>query len=373
MNKTELINLIDGFKSSLISKATNGSIDEEEYKRNREILLKTQTLKGIIPDFIRKNRDADEFRKYMQEIDEHYAGRRSVIKEQMNAMIECLEQSEQDDDLFLEIQRYKQMEKLGNGGYGTVYRYYNECLDMDFAVKIYDPIFVDGEAQREGEKRFFREAKMLFSLNSRHIVRIYDAGRLNGKPYIRMELVKGYDLYGLREKRGNLDFKDSALVVLHILTGLAAAHKVGIIHRDLRPNNILYSETEKTIKIIDFGISAFLDTENHSQLTKMGECVAGGSFIDPLLQENPRLRDVRVDIYSVGGLWYFLLCGRTPTGSDMRKYLQQSNDNLKEWQIEMIMKCLSGNIEDRFSSCEEMIQEIKNRVDFNKREKDQAE
>ena len=63
---------------------------------------------------------------------------------------------------------------------------------MDFAVKIYDPVFVSAEEQSEGEKRFFREAKMLFSLNNTHIARIYDAGRMEGKPYIKMEYIKGY-------------------------------------------------------------------------------------------------------------------------------------------------------------------------------------
>lgn len=85
-------------------------------------------------------------------------------------------------------------------------------------------------------------------------------------------------------------------------------------------------------------------------------------FIDPVLQENPELRDVRSDIYSVGAIWYYLLCGRAPSGSDMRDYLKKSNDLLQDWQINMVMKCLSSNIEDRCSSCIELQEVIKSKI-----------
>ena len=173
---------------------------------------------------------------------------------------------------------------------------------MDFAVKIYDPVIVSAEEQLEGEKRFFREAKMLFSLNNTHIARIYDAGRMDGKPYIRMEYIKGYTVEELRNREGNMSFSRSAIVILHILAGLKHAHEHGVIHRDLRPRNVIFSENERMFKIIDFGVSAFLDTENHTQLTKTGEHIAGGSFIDPILQQKPKIRDVRSDIYSVGAI-----------------------------------------------------------------------
>lgn len=108
-------------------------------------------------------------------------------------------------------------------------------------------------------------------------------------------------------------------------------------------------------KIIDFGVSAFLDTDNHTQLTKTGEHIAGGSFIDPLLQDKPKLKDVRSDIYSVGAIWYYLLCGRAPVGSDMREYLEKSNLELLKADIDVIMKCLSSNIDNRYSSCDELL------------------
>ena len=115
-------------------------------------------------------------------------------------------------------------------------------------------------------------------------------------------------------------------------------------------------------KIIDFGVSAFLDTENHTQLTKTGEHIAGGNFIDPLLQQNPKLRDERSDIYSVGAIWYYLLCGRAPSGSDMREYLEKSNAHLTESNVNTVMKCLSSDINNRYSSCEELLSIVKKEI-----------
>lgn len=359
MEKDAIKDLVDEFKSGLIAKATNGDIDEKEYKRCRDILMKVPELKGHIPAFIKSNHTARDFRSYIQAQEQHYVDRRRIITSQMDALIDLLET---DADPFMTLQEYIRLDSIGSGGYGTVYRYHNKCLDMDFAVKIYDPVFVLPEEQFEGEKRFFREAKMMFSLNSNFIARIYDVGRMDGKPYIRMELIEGYDLEKLREKEGNMIFARSAHVILHILAGLKCAHGHGVIHRDLKPRNVVYSTEERLFKIIDFGVSAFLDTENHTKLTKTGEHIAGGIFIDPLLQENPKLRDLRSDIYSVGAIWYYLLCGRAPSGSDMRNYLKQARSDLQEWEVDMIMKCLASNIDDRYGSCSELQGFIKERV-----------
>ncbi len=361
MDKNAIIDLIDEFKSGLIAKATNGEMSEKDYKRCRDILMRVPELKLHIPAFIKSNHSANDFRSYMQAYNQHYAERRSLIHTEMDNLASYLDK---DNDPFMQMKEYTKQEELGSGGFGTVHKYHNNCLDMDFAVKIYEPIFVSSEEQSEGERRFFREAKMLFSLNSPYIARIYDAGRIDGKPYIRMEYINGYTVDDLRDREGNMEFSRSAIVITHILAGLKNAHEHGVIHRDLRPSNIMYSEHDKKFKIIDFGVSAFLDTDNHTKLTKTGEHVAGGVFIDPLLQHNPRMRDIRSDIYSVGAIWYYLLCGRAPSGSDMREYLEKANPKLKIDEIDIIMKCLSTNIENRYSSCDELLPIVRSAVTY---------
>ncbi len=356
VTKTELIDMLDEYKAGLLLKATNGTIDDKYYIQTRKCLLENIDIKERIPQFIKSCRTADEFRRYMQNESENYAGRRKLITDSINTLIEYIEEHfDEEIDPFLQIKQYKRLEQIGSGGFGCVFKYHNDCLDMDFAVKVYSPIFVSSDEQKDGERRFFREAKMLFQLNHMNIVKIYDAGRIFEGPFIRMEYIEGYDLIGLQKKYGMLSFEDSVKVVRPILNGLEYAHGKGIIHRDLKPSNVVFSTKERLFKIIDFGVSAFLDTDNHTKLTQTGEAVAGGVFIDPLLQENPKLRDCRSDIYSIGAIWYWLLCGRAPHGSDMKAYLGNAASYLSDEQIDVVMKCLAGDLEDRYGNCSELL------------------
>lgn len=364
VTKSELIDILDEYKAGLLSKATDGTIDERYYKQTRSLLMESVSEKDKIPTFIKSCRAADEFRRYMQSKFDKYAERRKFITDSMNALIEFVEENwdGEDADPFAQIKQYRKLEQIGCGGFGSVFKYHNDCLDMDFAVKVYSPVFVSSDEQKNGEKRFFREAKMLFQLNHENIVRIYDAGRIAEGPFIRMEYVDGYDLNAYRMRFGTNSFEDSAKVIKCILEGLKYAHEKGIIHRDLKPSNVLFSVQEKAFKIIDFGVSAFLDTDNNTRLTKTGEMVAGGVFIDPLLQENPRLRDVRSDIYSVGAIWYWLLCGRTPCGSDMNDYIKQADPCLSSEEVEIITKCMAGNLNDRYNDCDELMEIIDSHI-----------
>ena len=253
-------------------------------------------------------------------------------------------------------------ECIGQGGFGAVYKYHHPYIDIDFAVKVFNPIFVSNDI--DGEKRFFREAKMLFHLNHMNIIRIYDVGRIKGKPFIKMEFINGNTIDKIRDERGNLDYISASKAINQILSGLQYAHDKGIIHRDLKPTNIMVQMDEKkwTCKIIDFGISAFMDTENYTRLTKTGEQVAGGSYIDPELMLKPELRDVRSDIYSVGAIMYYLLCGRAP-GPDAEAYLKKCKIGITDEQIAIVMKALSSDIEDRYSTCEEMKKELEKQIE----------
>ena len=359
MTKTELIDMLDEYKIGLLSKATDGTIDNQYYIQTRNVLLEHIRNKKQIPQFIKSCRTADEFRRYMQSESDSYAGRRKLIINSINSLIEYIEEHfMEEQDPFLQIKQYKRCEQIGFGGFGSVFKYHNDCLDMDFAIKVYSPIFVSVNEQKNGERRFFREAKMLFQLNHMNIVKIYDAGRIPEGPFIRMEYIEGYDLNGLQKKYGMLSFEDSIKVIKYIANGLEYAHEKGIVHRDLKPSNVMFSTKEKAFKIIDFGVSAFLDTDNNTKLTKTGETVAGGAFIDPLLQENPKLRDCRSDIYSIGAIWYWLLCGRAPHGSDMKTYLQNVSPQLTDKQIGIVMRCLAGNLDDRYKDCGELLKII---------------
>lgn len=254
----------------------------------------------------------------------------------------------------------EESELLGRGGFGEVYRYRHPIVEIDFAVKIFSPVFASEDDQIEGEKRFFREAKMLYRLNHPNIVRIYDVGRFNGKPFLKIEFVNGKTLEAIRTEHGNFSFKSAVGAVEQILNGLQHADDHGIIHRDLKPSNIMVETTSSKwiCKIIDFGVSAFMDTEGYTKLTRTGERVADGKYIDPLLQDNPSMRDARSDIYSAGAIMFYLLCGHPPAGGDVKQFLINSNDNLTNGQVDAVLKSLSLDINKRYSSCEEMKQAI---------------
>ena len=358
--RESILDLIDSFKSLLISIATGGDLSSTEYKSLRNSILDIKQLKPLIPDFIKANRSANDFFRYMQARDAHYQGRRNIINDGMNKMAEYIEFSS-DNDLIIGVDHYKKGELLGSGGFGEVYKYNNEFINKDFAIKIYNPVFVDANDRMEGEKRFYREARILFDLSHENIVRIYDVGKIGEKPFIRMEYIEGENLEKVIKEKGPLSFNVTAKAVLQILAGLQCAHDCNIIHRDLKPTNIMVAmKPEKwTCKIIDFGISAFMDTNGYTRLTRTGEHVAGSLYTDPQLMINPSLRDKRSDIYSVGAIMYLMLCGLPPGGTDAKEYLIKSNGDLNDKQLKVVMKALSSSLDERYKDCKDMIIDLK--------------
>lgn len=352
MNNSLLLDAAERLKIGLLAKATDGEYPDSNYKEDLRILSSDNRLNMMIPAFIRLNRSSSDFRRAMQTKFKSYAERRNFIDQELEPIFKYLEKYP-SDKFELNIDAYELGEQLGNGGFGVVYKYHHKLLDIDFAIKIFEPVFVSNDENIEGERRFFREAKMLFQLNSDYIVRVYDIGRIDGKPFIRMELVEGNTLLDFISQNGSVSFTRSIKPITAILEGLNYAHKIGVIHRDLKPSNVMVTKDGK-FKIIDFGISAFLENENHTKLTKTGERVAGGAYTDPALINNPKLRDIRSDLYSVGAIWYYLLVGRSPAGGDARRVLLASG-NATELQSDIIFKCLTSDPIDRYQSCEEIL------------------
>ena len=256
-------------------------------------------------------------------------------------------------------------ELIGKGGFGEVYRHTHPLIDVDFAIKVFHPMFQSKESE-EDKRRFLREAKMLFTLHHDNIVQIYDVGKIDGNLFIKEQYIDGVTLIEFREKHGNLNFLSAGRATIQILKGLEHAHSKGIVHRDLKPSNVMVENIDNRYKctIIDFGISAFMDSEAYTQLTKTGEHIAGGAFIDPILTQDTKLRDARSDIYSAGAILYYLLCGRAPFGSDIGSYLKQANPSLSDKQIKVVLKALEADIASRYGSCREMMDSINDAFDM---------
>ena len=354
MEQTTLLEAATRLKQGLLAKATDGEYSDKDFQKDISVLSADQRIEKMLPVSVRMNRSTADFRRDMQAKFAQYKERRTYINNELKPIFDYLDSIKEGTDGFTyDPLVYDIGERLGNGGFGVVYKYHHKLLDMDFAYKLFEPIFVSNQENIEGERRFFREAKILFGLNHENIVRVYDIGRASGQPFIRMEYVDGYTMQDVISKFGPVSFERSVKPITALLSGLSYAHNAGIIHRDLKPTNFMVSKDGK-FKIIDFGISAFLEADNHTKLTKTGEEILGGAYTDPQLTENPKLRDIRSDIYSVGAIWYYLLVGHSPIGGDVKKVLMQSG-NVTELQCGIVLKCLSNNPDERFQTCDELL------------------
>lgn len=321
--------LIERLKMGLTSRATGGGMDPQEYKRIRRLLL-ASPLADRLPRFLKTCHSPEEFWGYIQPVSPTYQGRRTHIAEQLNHLLDGL------DTAALEtLHLYEKGPRLGAGGFGEVWRYDHKLLGMPFAFKVFNPVF--NEAGDSSIDRFFREAKILFSLQHADIIRIYDVGMLGRRPFIRMEFFDGLNLGEAISKHGVFTPKKAARVVHRLADALAHAHAKNVVHRDLKPSNVMVAQGEK-LRVIDFGLGVYVDDMLQSRITRTGEAVAGGAFTAPELLTQPQLRDPRTDVYSIGAIWYYLLTGRPPAGPRALDLLQAHVDAAAHHDI--ISRCL---------------------------------
>jgi len=351
----DLVLQIEQFKMGLVLRATGGDFENDEYRRLRKLVLSIPESDKLVPRFLKLCRTVDDFWGFIKGQSATYAERREFLSKEINPILEFVEYEVGEGSL--EFKRnYEEIKVIGNGGYGLVYLYKHKLLALPFAVKIFAPVFHEG-GEKELE-RFFQEARMLFSLNHPSIIRVYDAGLIGKRPFIRMEYFDGLNLNEILSKHGILTAEQSLVMIKSIVDGLHHAHEdVGIIHRDLKPSNIMASKPN-LFKIIDFGLGIFIENELHSRLTTTGETVISGYYNAPELVENPKLIDKRSDIYSVGAIWFTMLTGQPPAGTSLISKLQEIVD-LKSEYINCISKCLNS-IDLTYNNCKELMSDLNN-------------
>ena len=344
---------VEQLKAGLTSRATGGAYEDSEYKSIRKLLLANPNLDKIIPRFLKVNHTVDEFWQWIKNENNSYDGRRKLLSEQLNPLIDALEY--EGGEAALEFNKnYEEKEIIGHGGFGVVYKYEHRLLKIPFAVKIFAPAFYDGSNQEKELDRFFQEARILFKLNHPNIIRIYDAGLICNRPFIRMEYFVGKNLNQIVQEHGTLTETKALTAMKHIVRGVGHAHANGVIHRDLKPSNIMAAKPDQ-FRVIDFGLGIFIENELHSRLTKTGSHTISGYYNAPELVANPKLVDKRSDIYSIGAIWFTLLTGQPPAGSDFLSVLPTIGISVPI--INVIKRCLNP-IESRFSDCQELITEL---------------
>ena len=202
--------------------------------------------------------------------------------------------------------RYELAERIGAGGMAEVFRAHDRTLDRDVAVKVMRPAFA---TDPEFVERFHREAEAMGAIEHPNIVRILDSGVSADGPYIVMELVRGGTLWDLMRARGRVDQYVAAQIAAAIADGLEAAHLRGVLHRDLKPDNVLL-DGERRPKITDFGIARLAAA---AAITRTGELLGTPQYLAPE-QMSGDIVDERADVYALGVILYEMLTGARPTG-----------------------------------------------------------
>jgi serine/threonine-protein kinase len=209
---------------------------------------------------------------------------------------------------------------IGSGSMGEVFRGIDTGLNRRVAIKLLSEKHRDSPELRQ---RFVREGRAVAAISHPNVVQVFATGSFDDRPYIAMELLDGADLGSIVEKNGPLDSLTAAHVVLDAAQGLAAAARAGLIHRDVKPSNLVRLGDGR-VKVTDFGLAKPVDPGREPALTAMGVVVGTPDYIAPE-QARGEAIDERVDIYALGGTLYFLLTGMPPfrTGKPAEdKYLK---------------------------------------------------
>jgi eukaryotic-like serine/threonine-protein kinase len=204
--------------------------------------------------------------------------------------------------------RYALGRELGSGGMARVVAAHDQLLDREVAVKL-----LSAPSDGAARTRFLQEARSAARLSHPDAVSVFDTGEHEGQPFIVMELIDGETLGDLLDREGPLEVEVAVAITLGVLDVLAAAHRQGMVHRDVKPGNVLLP-AEGGVKLADFGIAKAMD-EVSAGLTATGSVVGTASYLAPELVEGGRATPAS-DVYSVGCMLYALLAGRPPFTGD---------------------------------------------------------
>ena len=260
--------------------------------------------------------------------------------------------------------RYEIIEKVGNGGMATVYRATDKVLKRQVAVKILRDEYTTDE---EFIKRFEGEAQSAAKLSHSNIVSIYDVGVDGNLYYIVMELIEGKTLKELIiEERGPLPWKWSVNIAVQIALALEAAHRNNIVHRDIKPHNIIITE-DGIAKVTDFGIAKAV---SNSTITAFGTTIGSVHYFSPEHAKGG-YTDAKSDIYSLGVVMYEMLAGRVPFDADTPvsvalKHMQEEpeppieiNPNIPVAINKIILKAMQKDVNLRYQSSTEIIRDLR--------------
>ena len=260
--------------------------------------------------------------------------------------------------------RYEIIEELGRGGMGKIYKAHDTEIKDTVALKLIKPEISSDENTIE---RFRNEIKTTRKIMHKNIGRMYDLGRVENTYFIAMEYVSGEDLKSFIKRSGRLDIPKAISIAKQVCEGLAEAHSLGVVHRDLKPGNIMIDK-EGNARIMDFGIARSLKEKG---ITGAGVVIGTPDYMSPEQAEAKEL-DQRSDIYSLGLILYEMVTGRLPFEGDAALSLalkhtteapkppKQFNPQIPNDLNNLILKCLDKDKQKRYQTVQDVRNDLEN-------------
>jgi len=262
------------------------------------------------------------------------------------------------------VGHYDIVAELGRGGMGVVYKGFESALGRYVAIKVLADSLAHDPGVRE---RFLREARSMAALNDPHIIQIHSIGEDDGHPYFVMEFVEGESLGSLLKREGRLTLEQSLKVIHQTASGLATAHDRGVVHRDIKPGNLMIS-SRGSVKIADFGI-ALSNQDLSKKLTSTGEFVGTPGYLSPEVCLGKPV-DQRSDIFSLGIVLFEMLTGKMPFTDESPLGLmlevvraeipdvRQLNANVDETTSRILTRMIAKDPAHRYQSCHELAADL---------------
>jgi eukaryotic-like serine/threonine-protein kinase len=258
--------------------------------------------------------------------------------------------------------RFEILQLLGQGGMGAVYKARDIELDRLVALKLIRPELA---SHPEILRRFKQELLLARDVTHRNVIRIFDLGQAQGIKFITMEYVEGRDLRGVIHEKGKMTPQEAVPIVLHIAAALEAAHHAGVVHRDLKPQNIMVDKDGR-VYVMDFGIARSLETPG---MTQTGALMGTPEYMSPEQAKGERV-DARSDLFALGIIFYEMLTGNSPFRADtamatMFKRTKERATPLVQLNIgvpaqvsDIVSKCLEIEPEQRYQSARAIIDDL---------------
>lgn len=261
---------------------------------------------------------------------------------------------------------------LGRGAMGSVYLAFDPMIERQVAVKV---LSIDVAAQSSALERFLTEARSTGRLNHQNVVSIFDIDEQDGQFYIVMEVLSGGSLAARTAEGTRVPWKEACRMVAEAADGLAAAHQAGLVHRDVKPENLMTTQ-DGTVKVVDFGLSKLIDaaSDTRDAATRVGTILGTPQYMSPEQCETAAV-DSRSDIYSLGGTLFRLLTGRHPY-EDNASVLQvmmahaskpipdplAHNPELPTACRDIVARAMAKKAEDRYQDAAEMAAELRDLI-----------